>query len=86
MAYSKKSLVGHVSGSVTVQRLLEERSPNGKRLWECLCTCGKVQIISTEALCRRAQKTWCVCKKSVGWSDLTGRRFGKLVVVEQTSA
>lgn len=87
-----KDETGHIYGNLTVLSRAENNS-KGQAMWNCLCSCGKVKIYSGSTL-RRGQATSCGncdikrqrCAK-IGKSnfiDLTGQRFGKLVVLEQT--
>ena len=48
-------------------------------VWECRCDCGNVAFVASSLL-RRGKTTSCGCNAI---KDLTGQRFGKLVVIEQ---
>ena len=87
-----KDETGHIYGNLTVLSRAENNS-KGQAMWNCLCSCGKVKIYSGSTL-RRGQATSsgnCDIKrqryekkKKSNFIDLTGQRFGKLVVLEQT--
>lgn len=53
-------------------------------MWECQCDCGKVVSVSSQKL-RKGHTTSCGCNKKNNkggrFDDLTGDRFGKLVVM-----
>jgi hypothetical protein len=56
------------------------RRYRGQTLWRCRCDCGAVHVTRAGALkSGRAQSCGC----SVAAQDLTGRVFGRLVVLEQ---
>lgn len=51
------------------------------RLWECVCDCGNTKYVKGADLVRGAVKS-CGCLLNSPKTDLTGRVFGKLKVVE----
>lgn len=54
-------------------------------MWFCRCDCGTERIVNGQSL-RRGLSTNCGCKrKQTCIEDLTGRRFGKLTVLELTT-
>ena len=55
---------------------------NGMVLWECLCDCGKHTNVVSSSLARGNTKS-CGCMTTK--VDLTGQRFGKLVVVGEVA-
>ena len=59
------------------------RAENRKRevYWNCKCDCGTVKPVSAESL-RKGISTSCGCEKFV---DLSGKRFGRLVVIERAN-
>ena len=74
--------------------VLERSFPNNKFnhvMWKCQCDCGNVTITSGNNLENGSTKS-CGClstdtRRALGHShkiDLTGKRFGKLVVLEDT--
>ena len=54
------------------------------KLWECICDCGNKKDVSSRSLVSGSTKS-CVChyKKTRNKLDLTGKRFGRLVVIEE---
>jgi len=74
----ERNLVGKRFGKLVV---LARTFPNGlgQRQWECTCDCGNKRIARESALLNGQLKT---CGKHSRVLDLTGMRFGKLVVVE----
>lgn len=58
---------------------------NGYTLWLCTCSCGGTILLDTRALQRgTVSDCGCATKIKPGQKDLTGRRFGKLLVLEPT--
>jgi len=76
MGRLKKNLTGVRFGRWTVIKLVEESKPIH---WECVCDCGTKRNVASSELLRSATKS-CGCLKS---PDLTGKKFGKLTVVEK---
>lgn len=71
-------ITGEVFGKITVVRRLNKKS-NGQILWECKCECGN-HINKTRANLIKMKKKCCSeCYKI----NLTGKRFGKLTVLEE---
>ena len=58
-----------------------EPQPDGVARWHCRCDCGNECIVRGASL-RRGQRTDCGCK-TVLYYDLTGQRFGHLLVMER---
>ena len=77
-------LTGQVFGKLTVLKSTNERK-HGSVIWECKCECGNVVRLAARSLIQKGQKS-CGCSRS-DWikSDLTGQRYGRLVVLEPTS-
>ncbi len=71
-------------GMLTVTGPTEQRK-NGYTVWRCRCDCGGERLLDTRALQRGALRD-CGCKTTLppGAKDLTGRRFGRLVVLSPT--
>ena len=76
-------LTGQRFGKLVVIRRTEERQ-HGSAVWECKCDCGNTKFVNTNNL-RNGNTKSCGCsRKGKGLVDLTGQRFGQLVVVRQT--
>lgn len=73
------NLEGKKIGHLTFLRKTEEREHN-YIVWECVCDCGNTTRISTRKIHRRKSLN-CGCKSRA--EDLTGMRFGHLVVQER---
>jgi hypothetical protein len=58
------------------------RDRNNKILWRCKCDCGEETIGETSSL-NNGYKKSCGCLKHIK-QDLTGQRFGRLVVLNRT--
>ena len=52
---------------------------NGYTVWRCRCDCGNVTLVPSRYL-RNGWRTDCGCVVTKRYEDLTGQRFGKLVV------
>ena len=85
MGRTAKDVMGMRYGSLTVI----ERSENvgGAAMWVCRCDCGNVVVVAGYSLRRGAKSCGCRRGKRTGeergarFSDKTGKRYGKLVVV-----
>lgn len=53
-------ITGHRFSRLVAIKLLPERSPQGRTLWECKCDCGKTVAVSSNAL-RRGNTQSCGC-------------------------
>jgi hypothetical protein len=84
MANKTPDLTGRVVGRLTVIRKDGHR---GKAIaWLCRCSCG-IEIRVAASKLAHSQQTSCGCKRAEGnptyrIRDLTGQRFGSLVVME----
>jgi hypothetical protein len=75
-------LTGKVFGNLTVIGRAENKISAGqaKTQWRCLCSCENYYIASAEGL-REGTCTHCGCKDG-HIIDLTGERFGRLLVIK----
>lgn len=73
--YENKDLTGKKFGKLKVLKLTGERK-HGNRMWECLCDCGNISIVSSSRLNLGKSKS-CGC---FSFLDLTGETFGRLKV------
>ena len=71
---SRQDLTGRRFGKLTVADYDRE-----KQKWKCLCDCGNITYKTTGHLNANAVSCGCVQKQ-----DLTGKRFGKLVVLKKS--
>lgn len=70
---------GKIYGNLTVIEKVNNPKKNGA-LWKCQCICGKETIVYGHHL-RNGKTTSCGCTRANNRIDLTGKRFGKLVVI-----
>ena len=85
----KIDLTGKRFGRLVALKDSGRREKNsGGVLWECQCDCGNIVLVSRGNL-RSGHTTSCGCygrrdnqKRYI--KDLTGQKFGKLLVIEQT--
>lgn len=76
-----KDLNGMQFGKWTVIERDKSRQPGGPAYWKCKCICGTIRSVSSDSL-RKGDSTSCGCS----WQhDLTGKRFGRLTVLERKS-
>lgn len=79
----KIDLTGQKFGKLTVIEETNERR-GGSVVWKCKCDCGNIHY-TTSKLLRQSGSLSCGCsRKEKGLIDLTGQRFGKLIVAEKT--
>lgn len=77
----KRELLNQRFGKLIV---IEEAGRNkcGLVLWKCLCDCGNTITLPATSLCSGNTKS-CGC---LSFFDLTGKRFGKLVVLSRDAS
>ena len=79
-----KDLTGQRFGRLIALRSLDERK-NGSIVWECKCDCGSItHTASQDLISGTTRSCGCLRKDKVVQSptkDLTGQRFGRLVVL-----
>lgn len=73
-------LTGKRYGKLTVIEKTDARDSAGCIMWKCRCDCGNEKKYSTNSL-NRGLVTSCGCGQ-IKLEDLTGKRFGRLTVVE----
>ena len=79
--WRRKDLTGKVFGHLRVLSLSNKRNNHGTRYWECEClACGSKCYVQTSTL-YKAKDPSCGCLR---FPDLTGKRFGKLLVLKRT--
>lgn len=74
-----QDLVGQKFGMLTVISRADSNE-SGKRRWLCRCDCGRETEVLTSNL-RRSPNVSCGCRKR---NDLTGKKIGKLTVLERS--
>lgn len=75
-------LTGMRYGKLTVTGKSNERK-NGYIMWNCRCDCGKEILVESRHL-KRGTIHDCGCSSVKARKDLTGQRFGKLTVLQET--
>ena len=81
-------LTGRTFGLLYVIDRAEDLKP-GRPSWNCRCKCGNLVRISSTHLTKANGTKSCGClrnKRSPTLIDLTGKKFGKLTVLEQDSS
>ena len=86
-----KDLTGQRFGKlIVIERAEDKIEPSGRHriMWLCKCECGNIKSVQTNSLQRGFTKTCGCCGfatvNSRCFDDLTGKRFGKLTVIEQS--
>lgn len=81
-------LTGRKYGNLTVIGI-SGKDKAGHTLWNCKCSCGKDVVVSgTHLKSGHTKSCGCLIKKKskeVHFIDLTGKRFGRLVAISNTS-
>lgn len=52
----RKDLTGNRYGKLTVLKVDEERTRNGKVYWLCQCDCGKITSVQSTSLTRKKEE------------------------------
>lgn len=76
-----KPMIGKVFGRLTVLEL--DHNENGVNFYKCLCSCGNTVVVrGSDLRSGNTRSCNCLAKESrQKFEDLTGKRFGKLVVL-----
>ena len=79
---SAQNLTGKQFGMLTAKRKVGVNE-RGNALWECECECGNLSVVPSTYL-KRGIVYSCGCKKKLSKTvkDLTGKKVGKLTVIE----
>lgn len=83
-SHNRISLIGRKYGRLTVKSLNDDRSQNGILYWNCVCDCGKKVVMSGGNLKSKENPSHSGCpfrKRPYNFKDLSGKRFGRLVVL-----
>lgn len=81
-AYHKK-IAGQKYGNLTVIEKTDQRKYGGI-VWRCICDCGN-EVFKSQNELEKGHVTSCGCKRKLcNLKDLTGKRFGWLIVLEKT--
>lgn len=78
-----KDLTGQRFGMLTVVRRYERNDKYNKPLWVCNCDCGKKNVIIKGSYLSEGRKWNCGCQNRCEFIDLTGKRFGHVIVLSQ---
>lgn len=76
-----EDLTGRVFGNLTVLRRIQNQ--NGRTCWVCKCSCGNEKNVSAKDLKAGKVKS-CGCAHQGHWKNLTGKRFGRLILLYPT--
>lgn len=74
-----KDITGQKFGMLVVEEFAGTDPKFGTALWKCRCDCGSEKIVRSRALIS-GDIVSCGCKRK---NDLTGKRFGRLLVVKK---
>jgi hypothetical protein len=76
-----KDLTGQQFGDLTVIELSPLKTKHKHLKWLCRCSCGIEKIINGRDLASGHTKS---CGKCLAFKDITGKKFGKLTVIERS--
>lgn len=76
-----KSLVGEIFGNLTVTKISEERL-NNFLAYDCLCVCGNIKKVTANNLRNNSIKSCGCLRKRKALTQMLGKRFTKLTVIE----
>ncbi|MBQ3090464.1 MAG: transcriptional regulator [Oscillospiraceae bacterium] len=77
----QRDLTGQKFGRLTALRPTDQRSAKGDTIWLCRCDCGKEAAAPLSQLTQGYKKS-CGCLARPPRKDLTGKRFGRLTVLD----
>lgn len=89
--YKHTDLVGKRFGRLVVIQDTLKRNSSGCVIWKCICDCGNICEKSTSSLNSGTKSCGCLHIESARQQglksciDLTGQRFGKLLVLEKSN-
>ena len=73
-------LSGQIFGKLTAVSRVGSGGSGSGGMWICRCKCGNTRILSASELQHGRVKSCGLCSRA---EDLTGRRYGRLLVLEQ---
>lgn len=79
MSKRVKDITGQRFGMLVVEEFAGIDPKFGSAMWKCKCDCGNEKIVRSRALIS-GDTVSCGCKRK---NDLTGKRFGRLLVVKK---
>ena len=80
---NRKDLTGQRFGRLIAVRPTERRECTSI-VWECICDCGNTAFVTSNHLIRGLTRSCGCLRKEQHAKDLTGQRFGTVVVVAPT--
>lgn len=85
LAGKAKDLTGYKFGNLTVVKRIGTDKER-RAVYECICDCGKKTTVSAKYL-KNGRKKSCGCLRGKNtYKDLTGKRFGHLLVLGRTES
>ena len=81
----RQDISGQKFGTLTAISINEDRTRPGHIFWNCVCDCGEKTVVNIGNLKNGHTKSHKGCRlksRSYNYLDLTGKRFGRLVVME----
>lgn len=84
--FQLNALAGKVFGELKVLGYAGLKQYKGikRSMWECICSCGKIVVVSAQNL-KNGTKS-CGCSRLLHKNDIVGSRFGKLLVLKWSGA
>lgn len=83
LQYRDKVEAGTVVGKLTVVSEAEPGAKGGKQ-WLCKCECGNELLVLEKTILTRKWLS-CGCEGTAKTEDLTGQKFGRLLVLGRTT-
>ena len=81
---AKIDLVGQKFNRLTVLEDTGKRNSGGNVIWKCQCECGNIKEVVGSDLKRNRVKSCGCLRRELASKDLTGQRFGRLLVLQFT--
>lgn len=83
MSCDVKDYIGLKIGKLTIIEHFYKRHSNGKNysFYRCICDCGKETIVSRNHLQKGHTKSCGCLKHKPCYTDITGKKYGKLTVL-----
>lgn len=77
-------LKGYRQGMIEVLEYSGESHPKNGQIWNCKCSCGNKLQLTTQQI-KRDKRMSCGCYRTSNNEDLTGVKFGRLLVIKRSN-
>jgi very-short-patch-repair endonuclease len=86
-----KNLLNKQFGRLTVIEITDKRTPTGKVIWKCKCSCNKIHEVNSNSLlcgstksCGCLQKEWAVINGKTRLHDVTGQTINGIKIIRMS--